>query len=79
MSKSAMDKTCETCKYYDPNPVDGGSGDEGRCRRNPPQILQMVEDEVLADETPYAAWPVINYLCWCGEHTPKEQEQPDAN
>lgn len=73
------DKTCATCRYYDPNPVEGGDGDQGRCRRNPPEVAHRSDAELACEAEYIGEWPLTRYDDWCGEHAPKDQEQGDAN
>ena len=58
--------TCKNCKYwfYVSNPSEGDAPEFGRCKRNPPLLLNI-------EDTTYTGFPMIVGTEWCGEHKRK--------
>ena len=55
-------ETCEQCRCFESNNPDG---DEGNCRRFPPQVY-LYEDELGPNVS--QAFPRVNrFFDWCGE------------
>jgi hypothetical protein len=62
-------ETCADCIHYEAAATDPSSG---RCRRNPPAIV----NDTLEANTPEARfvsmWPIVTKNDWCGEFVPVE-------
>lgn len=56
---------CMSCKYFERE--DGHDPDEGNCHRNPPVANWDCEDGYAV-----TAWPVVEWMDWCGEWEPNE-------
>lgn len=54
---------CSTCRWWDPSPFDERF--LGLCRRNPPSVMRLWDDEPDARDS----WPETTPVDWCGEHT----------
>jgi hypothetical protein len=54
---------CSTCRWWDSSPFDERF--LGLCRRNPPSVMRLWDDEPDARDS----WPETTPVDWCGEHT----------
>ena len=54
---------CSTCRWWDPSPFDERF--LGLCRRNPPSVMRLWDDEPDARDS----WPETTPVDWCGEHS----------
>lgn len=65
-----MTATCETCRWWEPEPGQNGNPEEtGICRRYAPR--PHVYEEHGCDPA-FPIWPRTLHDEWCGEHQPKE-------
>ena len=63
-----MTKTCKTCRYLSPKT---GVEDHNQCRIRSPRVIP------IPDGVDLAMWPEVYDNEWCGEHRPKEPDEPD--
>ena len=54
---------CSTCRWWDSSPFDERF--LGLCRRNPPSVMRLWDDEPDARDS----WPETTPVDWCGEHS----------
>lgn len=59
-----VDLSCFDCRFYDCL----FNTETGRCRRRSPLIHPTWRAEAEDDEWDWAAWPMVHYDDWCGEH-----------
>ena len=63
METATSTKTCATCAHWN-----ALSGDNGQCRRQPPQAISFKVDAGVQFETRF---PETAASDWCGEYTAK--------
>ena len=73
MKSKAEKPCCGNCIYWF-----AGEGNDGLCRRHPPQVCMDHTPAALVEQAPIprfmAQFPPIKSHGWCGEHEESEQE-----
>jgi len=85
---TARQRECKTCLFFNPMSEDG---ENGECRRHPPQSFMMamptgtpilgapgkMNNQGIRIQFP-AAWPGVKSFAWCGDYEgPVEKEVLD--
>lgn len=56
--------SCKDCHHFKPRDEEADSG--GSCRRYPPQMVFLIEEEQTV-----SAFPLVDATHWCGEFKPQ--------
>jgi hypothetical protein len=60
MTRKRPRPTCQTCRFFSPDPEEADVF--GECRIRAPIPAPRFDEKGL--------WPVVGALAWCGEHEP---------